>query len=102
MYCPDGAGKSLRMDIRYITVREFSGFHEVETRLVNSFLEFGIVECHYQNEEPCIAETDIEDIEAALRLHLELEVNLEGIDIILHMRRQLLNLQQRLSALDSQ
>ncbi len=84
---------------RYITITEFCAFHGVDVQWVETLIEYGIVEPTPREETFIFAETDIEPLEMALRLHRDLEINPPGIDAILHMRGRLEALQREVAEL---
>ncbi|MCB0581837.1 MAG: hypothetical protein KDD10_21330 [Phaeodactylibacter sp.] len=90
------------MSIRYITIEAFSEFHEVDAHLIEEFIQFGLLEPVEQGDQPCIREEDIEPLETLLRLHSDLDINLAGLEAIMHLRRRMLGLQTRIQELERQ
>ena len=88
------------MSVKYVTIREFSAFHKVDVHLIEEFIHFGLLEPLEKDNQPCIREEDIEPLEAMVRLHEELEVNLPALETIMHMRRRLAALQERVQELE--
>lgn len=86
--------------IRYITIREFSEFHNIEVEVVKKFIAEGLVAAHQQDEMPCIDERDIEQLESMIRLHHELEINIAGVETIMHMRRRMAEMQSQLAEME--
>lgn len=74
--------------VNYITIEEFADFHKVTTKLVYEFADFGLIEISQVETKPCIVVTNLEKCESAIRLHRDLSVNMEGIEIILDMREK--------------
>jgi hypothetical protein len=52
-------------------------------------MEHGIFEAHYENDVVLIPSPEVPRLERALRIHLDLGVNVVGIDIILNLLSQL-------------
>lgn len=88
------------MSIRYITIREFSSFHDIDVRIVQELVDFGLVETLRREEEWCIRGEDVEPLEMMVRLRRDLGVNPAGIETILHMRRRLETLRRRVEELE--
>jgi chaperone modulatory protein CbpM len=84
---------------KYVTVEEFSRFHQLDLTIIHEFIDFGLVEVHQVDEEACLPAEDLERVERLTRLYRELDINKEGIDIILHLREQLVALQEEKEAL---
>jgi len=87
-------------EIRYIAIRTFCEYHQIDRRLVEAFFEFGLLDPHEDQGEWYLTDEDIEPLETMLRLHQDLGINLEGIEAIMHMRRRIRHLQQRLHELE--
>jgi hypothetical protein len=88
--------------IKYITIEEFADFHKVTTKLVYEFADFGLIEISRVEKKPCIVSKYFDKCERAIRLHRELGVNKEGIEIILDMRQKQTELQNELLRLRHQ
>lgn len=88
------------MYIRYVTIKEFSEFHQVDIHLIEEFIHFGLLEPMERKGLHCIREEDIEPLEAMVRLHSELEVNLPGLEAIMHMRNRLRDMRARIEELE--
>ena len=71
--------------VTYVTVQQFCAFHQCETVIIEEFIEHGICEAHVRGEIMVIPEPQVPRIERALRLYLDLGVNVPGIDIILNL-----------------
>ncbi|NOX86067.1 MAG: hypothetical protein GXO86_08905 [Chlorobi bacterium] len=82
---------------KYITLREFANFHEISVTLIREFADFGLIEVRQIKNKPCIHIDDMERCERVIRLHKELGVNKEGIEIILEMRRRLEEMQKEIT-----
>ncbi len=66
-------------------------FSEEEIML---FCEEGLIEVFKENDTIYFHDDVMERLEIIKRLKYELGVNLEGIDVILHMREKMLNMQE--------
>jgi chaperone modulatory protein CbpM len=84
---------------KYITVEEFSRFHQLELTIMREFIDFGLVEVHHVAEKECLPTEDLERVERLTRLYQDLGINKEGIDIILDLRERLIALQEEKDAL---
>ena len=88
--------------IKYVTIEEFADFHKVTTTVVREFADFGLIEIRQVEEKPCIVSNDLDKCESAIRLHRDLSVNMEGIEIILQMREKHTAMQKELILLKHQ
>jgi chaperone modulatory protein CbpM len=80
--------------MKYIAVEEFCTHHGVEVMLVREFADFGLIRLFVEQNREFVPDEEVSRLERMLRLSQELEVNKEGIDIILHMREELKQLRQ--------
>ncbi len=71
--------------------------YELEASFFESLEEIGLIILVRENEENYIPEEKVTDLEKVLRLHKELDVNLEGIDVILNLLGKVESLQMELN-----
>lgn len=82
--------------LKYITIEEFAEFHQVTAKLVYEFADFGLIEVKQIEKKPFIVADQLDKCERAIRLHRDLGVNKEGIEIILEMREKHAEMQKEL------
>ena len=87
---------------RQITVEEFADFHQVTTELIKQFADFGLVRIQQVERQYCIDPEQMERCERAIRIHKDLGVNMEGVEIILDMRDKYSEMQKELLRLRHQ
>ena len=73
--------------------------YNIEVSFITSLTEFGLIEITKVEETNCLYKTQIKDLEKLIRLHYELDINMEGIDAISHLLRRVDNLHEELTAL---
>ena len=83
----------------FFTITEISEICNIETDFIKELVRFGIVEIYYREDSECVFKDAIELLKMAKRLYFDLGVNQEGIEIILSMRRQILDLQEEVEGL---
>ncbi len=79
-----------------ILVAQFCTHHNVEPSFIVSLHQFGLVTLVKVEEEHYLAADEISAAEKMVRLHYKLGINLEGIDAITHLLRQIEELQEEL------
>ncbi len=84
-----------------ILVRQFCISHEIEISFVESLQEYGLIEITVIGEEPYIPSEKLTDLEKLIRLHYELEVNMEGLDVIAGLLQKIEDLQKERMQLKS-
>lgn len=77
----------------------FCNSYRIEVSFLHSLGEYGLIEITEQDEVLYINQSQLQSIERYLRLHYDLEINLEGIEAIKHMRDRIDELQQEITAL---
>lgn len=80
----------------YITLNKLSGSYQVDVTFFSRLDELGLVEIHIIDQALCIHQDKINDLERMLRLHKDLEVNLEGIATIFDLLQKIEELQTEL------
>ena len=84
---------------QFIATQSICRHYDIEISFVNALGEMGLVEIAIVEECPCIHQDSIGDLEKIIRLYNELDVNLEGIDVILNLLEKEKALQEELNAL---
>lgn len=74
----------------------FCNYCEVEISFVQLLQEYGIIEIITLEDKKYIANTHLKNIERAHHFHKELNINLEGIDVIYNLLNQISDLQELL------
>jgi hypothetical protein len=79
---------------KLISAHEFCVYHNIGHSFILHLKEYGLVETVTLEQIDYIPSEQIEKLERILRIHRELEINLEGIDTINHMLQRIDLLQQ--------
>ncbi|HEY0670073.1 MAG TPA: chaperone modulator CbpM [Sphingobacteriaceae bacterium] len=72
--------------------------YDIEFSFIHSLQEYGLVEVTTIQEVQYIREEQIDDIERIMRLYNDLDINIEGIDVVFHLLRRVNELQNELRA----
>ncbi len=96
-------------DKDWISTETICSQYEIEYSFVQSLSTMGLIQIEIIEQARCIHQDQIGDLEKIIRLHQELEVNLEGIDVILNLlekerelQKELKNLKNRLRLYESE
>lgn len=84
----------------YISIKSLANFHNLDEGLLLEIVEYEIVPVKRSRSEISINSEYIEEFERALRLHLDLDVNLQGVEIICRMRNQIQEMQEEIDRLN--
>jgi cell division FtsZ-interacting protein ZapD len=71
--------------------------YNVELTFINSLQEFGLINVMVVEDSKYLSHEDLKEIEKMIRLHYELGINMEGIDVISNLLNQIADLQQELT-----
>lgn len=77
------------MEEQLIPVREFCIHHQIEMSFIYSLREYGLVDVISNEGNEYLSADKLNELEKIIRLHYDLDVNMEGIDVILHLLKQL-------------
>lgn len=70
--------------------------HNIELSFISRLHENGLIEITTVEETKFIPEEHLSELEKLIRLHYELDVNLEGIEVITHLLQRIEILQDEL------
>ncbi len=82
-----------------ISVHTLISHYKIEMSFITNLNELGLLEIEFVEESPYIHQDKIASLEKIIRLHHELELNLEGIDVVLNLLNKLIDLQNELLTL---
>lgn len=83
----------------HIAIDEFCSSWNIETSFINSLQETGLVEVVIVNEIACIDVSQLQQLEKYIRFYYELDINLEGIETIMHLLQRMNNMQNEINNL---
>ena len=86
---------------RLISADDFCTYHKVEYSFINSLEQMGLIEITTIKQNRFIDTQRLLDLEKFVRLHYELEINLEGIEAITHLLQKVKSLQEEVNSLKS-
>jgi hypothetical protein len=70
---------------------------DVEVSFINSLNENGLIQIIVLDDKKYISNEQLKDVERAIHFHYELNINIEGIEVIYSLLKQINDLQQELS-----
>lgn len=83
----------------YIAVREFCHYHDIEADFIHSLQSYGLLHITTIQETDFLDPDDLTELEKMIRLHYDLDINIEGIEAISHLVRRMEGLQHELEQL---
>ncbi|MEB2781578.1 chaperone modulator CbpM [Algoriphagus sp. C2-6-M1] len=81
-----------------ILIETLCTHYEIEVSFVDSLSSLGLIEIQTIEQTRFIPEAKISDLEKMIRIHQDLEVNPEGIDVIFNLLRKVDDLTSELAA----
>src|SRR4051812_33935162 len=83
---------------QFIPVHTICTSYQIEVSFLNGLNEIGLIEINVIEETSYIHEDQIRAIEKMIRLHHDLDVNIEGIDVVFNLLDKIDTLQAELVA----
>lgn len=84
-----------------ISIQQFCTQYEIPVTFINALHEYELIEIIVTKDKNYLKEAQIDKIEKMIRLHYDLEINLEGIHVIDHLLDRLENLQSQITTLNN-
>lgn len=91
----------MELQEEYIALDECCTHYQIEISFVNDLRDYGLLATADIDGQPAIATDQLMLLEKFIRLHYDLEVNMEGIDIIHSLIQRIDHLQQQVRELDN-
>ncbi|MDX1272674.1 chaperone modulator CbpM [Bizionia paragorgiae] len=82
-----------------ISIQQFCKHYQVPVTFINALQEYELVEITVTETDHFIKTTQINSVEKMMRLHYDLDINLEGIDAIYNLLQQVERLQEEVRML---
>lgn len=84
---------------RKIQVEQFCTTYNIEVAFIRSLSEHGLTEISVIDDIPYISEKNIKGLERMIRMHYDLDINIEGIEAISHLLNRMDRLHEELRIL---
>ena len=72
-----------------IRVETFCVSHSIELSFISSLEEYGLVEITKKEDAAYIPESTVKNMEQLVRLHNDLDINVESMEAIIHLLEQI-------------
>ncbi len=84
------------MTKEYISIHKLCENYQIPDSFFEELQEFGLVPVYQETDEPMIEASALPQLEKIMRLHFDLNINLEGIDVIINLLQQIEALQNEI------
>lgn len=83
----------------FISAKAFCSHHHIELSFIHSLHDYGLIDVTSAGEDYLLSPEQLEALEKMVRMHFDLQINLEGIDAIYHLLQRLEAAQQEVVSL---
>jgi hypothetical protein len=87
------------MERDMIPAEEFCTHHHISYTFISGLQEAGLIEIVTVEEQPCLHTEQLRQLEKLVRLHTDMDINMEGIEAIAHLLQRMDDMQQRMNRL---
>ncbi len=87
------------MEKNLIEITTLCSTYEIEFSFIDALYKTGLIQIVIIEQEQFIDQDQISDLEKMIRLHHELNVNIEGIDVVFNLLKKEKELREELIAL---
>lgn len=84
-----------------ISIQQFCKHYSIPTAFINDLKEYELIEVIVENDDHYLKITQITEVEKMIRLHYDLNINLEGVDVIYTLLNQVNALKKEVSDLQN-
>ena len=86
-------------EIKLISITQFCRHYKVPKTFINALHEYDLIDIIVTENENFLKINHLNEVEKMMRLHYELNINLEGVDAIYHLLKQVESLQKEIEIL---
>jgi hypothetical protein len=84
-----------------IPAQEFCIYHNIELSFIHALQDYDLIEVIKMKEELFVPQNQLLQLEKLVRLHYEMDINLEGIETVNHLLQKVNMLQQHILELNN-
>ena len=87
------------MQTDLIPSKVFCASHAIEQSFIQTLYESGLIEITFIGEAPYVPAAQLEQLERMVRMYFEMDINVEGIETIVHLLHRIQSMQQEMNVL---
>ena len=84
-----------------ISITTFCTHYDVPTTFINQLEDYELIEIVVSEQDQYIKVTQINEVEKMIRLHYDLNINLEGLDAVYNLLKRVETLQSEITSLNN-
>lgn len=88
------------MATEYITIREYCVYHHTDESFIKALEQSGLIAIESAEPEPMISYDQLETLERFTRWYNELDLNVEGIEVVGNLLQKIDAMQQHIHQLE--
>lgn len=81
-----------------ILIEQFCTYHNIDVAFIQELQEFGLISTITVQQQHYLAHKEVPRAEKMMRMHYDMNINLEGLDAISHLLERVEALQQELKS----
>ncbi len=86
---------------QHIKIEILSRHYQVEHTFFQQLDAIGLIETEWVEDQLCVDEQQISRLDKLIRLHQDLEINPQGLDVVLNLLNKIEQLEQSLTAVQN-
>jgi len=87
------------VETEFIYIQDFCSSHNITESFILELQEYELVELKLVDDQQCIYIEELPKVEKLVRLHRDLDINLEGLEAIYHLLEKTMQLQNEIHIL---
>lgn len=84
-----------------IITEELCNCYQTDISFIESLGNSGLIEIVTIEEKKCVRTSQLGDLEKMIRLHQDLDINVEGVEAIFHLLQRMNDLRERITRLEN-
>jgi chaperone modulatory protein CbpM len=89
------------MATEFITIKEYCVYHHTDESFIEALQKSGLIEIKQAAPEPYIPYDQLEPLERFTRWYQELDLNVEGIEVVGNLLQKIADMQHRIMELEA-
>jgi len=82
-----------------VTATDFCSYHHIDPSFIESLSGVGLIETTVIQQQVYLTAEELQKLELIVALHYQMDINLEGVEVINHLLGQIRSLQQEVISL---
>ena len=89
------------MNEELIIAEEYCRQYNVDISFIDTLEDYGLIHIEIQQQQRLIPAQELRTLERYIRLHYDLDINMEGLEAIAHLLQKVKDMQQEIAALQN-